>query len=435
MIQVWLIEDDTMYAAMLKRQIEKNDNYSVEVFPKADEIVRGGLELPDAIFLDYQLPGISGEKVLKYIKGQDADLPVIMVSGQEDPTVAAELIKNGAHDYLTKTPDTPRQLASILAKLERQLTVKKELELLRSELRVKFDYSKTLGSSSAMTSLFPVLTKAAKSSINISLAGEAGVGKETVARAIHFNSARSSESFVTAHLGSMPSASFDQELANKFDEVGGGALFLDEIAEVNVYDQAKLLTAFQKGSYSSVLSGESKKVECRLITSTNKDLKELVRTGAFREDLYYLLVGMPIIIPSLRDRRADILLLATKFKNSCCRKNEMDLLRIDKPAQEKLLDYNWPGNVRELKAIVELACTMADGEYINPDDIRFEETSPNQDLLSKERSLKEYDAMIVEYFLNKYESDIPKVAGVLDIGKSTIYRMIKNKEIKNQKAQ
>ena len=421
-----------MYSAMLKRQIEKNNNYSVEVFPKADAILKGGLELPDAIFLDYQLPGISGEKVLEYIKGQDSDLPVIMVSGQEDPTIAAELIKNGAHDYLTKTPDTPRQLASILAKLERQLTVKKELQILRTELRSKYDFSKTLGSSSAITSLFPVLTKASKSAINISLAGEAGVGKETVARAIHFNSSRSSESFVTSHLGSMPSASFEQELALKLDEVNGGTLFLDEIAEVNVYDQAKLLTTFQKGEYNS--NGETKKMECRLISSTNKDLKELVRTGAFREDLYYMLVGMPIIVPALRDRRSDILLLASKFKNAFCRKNEMDLLRIDKAAQEKLLDYNWPGNVRELKAIVELACTMAEGEYINTEDIRFEETSPNQDLLSKERSLKEYDAMIVEYFLNKYEADIPKVASVLDIGKSTIYRMIKNQEIKNPKA-
>lgn len=433
MIRIWLIEDDTMYSAMLKRQIEKNDNYAVEVFPIADEIVKGDLKLPDAIFLDYQLPGISGEKVLEYIKGQDSDLPVIMVSGQENPTVAAELIKSGAHDYLTKTPDTPRQLASILAKLERQLTVKKELQILRTELRSKYDFSKTLGSSSAITSLFPVLAKASKSVINISLAGEAGAGKETIAHAIHFNSSSSSESFVTAHLGSMPSASFEKELASKLDEVNGGTLFLDEIAEVNVYDQAKLLTTFQKGEYTS--NGETKKIECRLITSTNKDLKELVRSGAFREDLYYMLVGMPIIVPSLRDRRSDILLLASKFKNAFCRKNEMDLLRIDKAAQEKLLDYNWPGNVRELKAIVELACTMAEEEYINAEDIRFEETSPNQDLLSKERSLKEYDAMIVEYFLNKYEADIPKVAGVLDIGKSTIYRMIKNQEIKNPKVQ
>jgi len=151
MIQVWLIEDDAMYSAMLKRQIEKNENYTVKVFPKADEIVKGGLELPDAIFLDYQLPGISGEKALEFIKDQDSDLPVIIVSSQEDPTISAELIKNGAHDYLTKTPDTPRQLASILAKLERQLIVKRELEILRSELRYKYDFSKTLGSSSAIT--------------------------------------------------------------------------------------------------------------------------------------------------------------------------------------------------------------------------------------------------------------------------------------------
>lgn len=432
MIQIWLIEDDTMYSAMLKRQIEKNDHFAVEVFSKADAIVRGEFELPDAIFLDYQLPGISGEKVLEYIKGQDRDLPVIMVSGQEDPIIAAELIKNGAHDYLTKTPDTPRQLASILVKLEKQLTLKKELHILRNELRTKYSYSKTLGTSSAITGLFPILKKASQSAINISLAGEAGVGKETVAKAIHFNSSRSSDSFVTARLGSMASASFEEELALKLDEVNDGTLFLDEIADVSIYDQAKLLLAFQSGEYQS--KGQTRKVACRLITSTTKDLKELVRTGGFREDLYYLLVGMPIVVPPLRDRRSDILLFASKFKNLFCRKNEIDLLRIDKAAQEKLLDYNWPGNVRELKAIVELACTMAEGEYINAEDIRFEEASLNQDLLSKERSLKEYDAMIVEYFLKKYEADIPKVAGVLDIGKSTIYRMIKNQEIRKPKA-
>ena len=167
--------------------------------------------------------------------------------------------------------------------------------------------------------------------------------------------------------------------------------------------------------------------------STNKNLKELVRSGAFREDLYYKVLGLPINIPSLKDRRSDILILARQFANAYCRANGMNLFRFSKDAQDKLLQYNWPGNVRELKAVTELACVLANGEEILADDIRYEDTSASEDILSTERPLRDYTAYIIEYFLGKYEGDIPRVAEILDIGKSTIYRMIKNNEIKNIK--
>lgn len=440
MNQVWIIEDDTMYAQMLKQQIEKSGEFTADVYNEAEQILNKGLTLPTAVFLDYQLPGDNGTKVLDYLHSIDAELPIVIVSGQEDPNVAVKLIKKGAYDYVTKTVETPKQLASILAKLSKQIRLKAELEVLRSELGKKHDFSEIMGNSAAISKLTPIFNKAASTGIGISLSGETGVGKETLARAIHHNSEFSAHAFVAVQLASIPSEEVEAQLfgiqkgetfiSGAFDQAKGGTLYLDEIGDLDAFNQTKLLQVLQKGVFTPVNGVEEHKVECRVMTATHRNMKELVKVGSFREDLYYRTLGLPIHLPSLKDRRGDILVFARQFANAFCRSHKMDLLRFDKEAQEKLLDYNWPGNIRELMAVVELACVMAEGEYIRAEDIRYEETSASDDILSKERSLREYTSMIIEYFLQKYEGDIPKVADVLDIGKSTIYRMIKNKEIK-----
>lgn len=439
MNHVWIIEDDSMYAQMLKQQIEKSGDFVADVYNEAEKILNKGLELPRAVFLDYQLPGDNGTKVLEFLHGIDSELPIVIVSGQEDPNVAVKLIKKGAYDYVTKTADTPRQLASILAKLSKQIRMKEELEVLRSELGKKRDLTDVMGSSAAVSKLAPLYNKASNTGIAISLTGDSGVGKETLARAIHENSQFGVNQFVSVPMGSLPSKDVESFLCGRmdndtfvpgaFEQAKGGTIYLDEISDIDTYNQTKLLHMLQTGKYVPVNGTEQLSIDCRIISSTNKNMKELVKTGAFREDLYFRLLGLPIHIPSLKDRRGDILVFARDFANTFCRSHKMNLLRFDKEAQDKLLDYNWPGNVRELMAVVELACVMAEGEYIKAEDIRYEETSPSDDLLSKERSLREYTSMIIEYFLQKYEGDIPKVASVLEIGKSTIYRMLKNNEI------
>jgi two-component system response regulator AtoC len=444
MNKVWIIEDDAMYAEMLKRQIEKSEGFTAEVFTKAEQAIKEShTNLPKAVFLDYQLPGENGSKVLELLQQKDAELPVIVISGQEDPTVAVDLIKKGAYEYLTKSPETPRTLTSILAKLSKQIRMKSELESLRAELNKRHDFAETMGQSAAMAKQIPLLEKAAKSTIIVSLTGETGVGKETAAKTIHFNSARATGSFVSVQLGSIPADQVEEHLFGKvvneeyksgaFAQTAQGTLFLDELAELDAFNQAKLLNALKESKYIPVNGTEEQSLTSRIIVSTNKNLKELVRTGAFREDLYYKVLGLPINIPALKDRRSDILVLARQFANAYCRANGMDLFRFEKEAQEKLLQYNWPGNVRELKAVIELACVLATGDQIIADDISYEDTSASEDILSTERPLREYTAHIIEYFLGKYEGDIPRVADILDIGKSTIYRMIKNNEIKNIK--
>ena len=162
MNKVWIIEDDAMYAEMLKRQIEKNNDFSAEVFNEAGKAIKASnTSLPKAVFLDYQLPGENGNKVLEHLQQKDADLPVIVISGQEDPTVAVNLIKKGAYEYLTKSPETPRTLASILAKLSKQIRMKSELEALRSELNKRHDFAEIMGQSAAMAKQLPLLKKAA----------------------------------------------------------------------------------------------------------------------------------------------------------------------------------------------------------------------------------------------------------------------------------
>jgi two-component system, NtrC family, response regulator AtoC len=215
----------------------------------------------------------------------------------------------------------------------------------------------------------------------------------------------------------------------KFEEAEKGTLFLDEIAELDLNLQSKLLRVLQEREIERVGSNEKISLDVRLIIATHKSLAVEVEKGRFREDLYYRIIGMPIDLPPLRDMGNDVITMANHFADEFCAENKIPRLTLCSCAKDKLLSYNFPGNVRELKSAISLAVVMSDGKDIKAKDLRFSAARGADALLSTERPMREYNAMIVQYYLRKYHNNVTKVADKLEIGRSTIYKMLQQKEI------
>jgi transcriptional regulator with GAF, ATPase, and Fis domain len=215
----------------------------------------------------------------------------------------------------------------------------------------------------------------------------------------------------------------------KFEEANGGTIFLDEIAELDLSLQSKILRVLQEREIIRVGGNEKVKLEVRLIIATHKNLADEVSKGNFREDLYYRIIGLPIELPPLRERGNDVLILAKHFADEFSKDNKLGGIVIAADAKEKLLRYNYPGNVRELKAMIDLAVVMSNGHEIIADDISFTSTRNEASFINEEKTLRQYTCDIIKYFLKKYDDDVIAVADKLDIGKSTIYKMIQQKEI------
>jgi DNA-binding NtrC family response regulator len=316
---------------------------------------------------------------------------------------------------------------------------------LREQLGQKFSFDKSIkGQSPALNKIFVLMEKASKTNINVSVTGETGTGKEVVAKAIHYNSERKRKPFVGVNMAAIPRELIESELfghekgaftgavsrkEGKFEEANGGTIFLDEIAELDLSLQSKILRVLQEREIIRVGGNEKVKLDVRLIIATHKSLAEEVKKGNFREDLYYRIIGLPIELPPLRERGSDVLILAKHFADEFCKENKLAAIAIAGDAKEKLMRYNYPGNVRELKAIIDLAVVMSNGQEIISDDISYGSSGNEEDFINEEKTLRQYTCYIVKYFLKKYDNDVLLVADKLDIGKSTIYKMIQLKEI------
>jgi len=444
-LKIFVVEDDDWYAKILLYSLSMNPDYEVIRFSSGKEVLDNLHQTPTIITLDYSLPDFTGGQLLKQLKDRLPDVPVIVVSGQEDITTAINLVKEGAYDYIVKDENTKENLWKSINHARDNLSLKKQIDDLKEEVGRKYTFDKIIkGNSPAIQQVFRLMEKATSNNITVSVTGETGTGKELVAKAIHYNSNRKKRPFVAVNVAAIPRELIESELfghekgaftgavarrIGKFEEAHKGTLFLDEIGEMDLNMQAKLLRVLQEREVTRIGGNEVIKVEVRVIVATHKNLLEEVQKGNFREDLYYRLLGLPVTVPPLRDRTTDILLLAKYFVQQFCKENQMQALRLSSDAQKKLLKYAFPGNVRELKAIIELATVMANGEEILPEDITFNSTKSASDLLLNETSLKEYNRLIINHFLKKYDQNIVLVAQKLDIGKSTIYRMIKNGEL------
>lgn len=443
-LKIFLLEDDKWYNKFLSHHISLNPDNIVESFFTASELLKSLYKNPSLVILDYSLPDDNGENVLKKIKEFNPSLDVIMVSGQEDIATAVQLLKQGASDYIIKNEETKERLWASISNIRDKISLKEEIVELKNELKTHYDFSDSMiGNSQAMKSTYSIIEKACNSNINVSINGETGTGKEVVAKTIHYNSNRKKGKFIAVNVASIPKDLIESELfghekgsftgalarrIGKFEEANNGTLFLDEIAEMDMNMQVKLLRVLQERELNRVGGNDLVKFDIRLIVATHKDLAAEVQNGNFREDLYYRIMGLTINLPPLRERGSDIILLAKHFIKSYCKDNKINLLKLNNDAQNKLMDYHYPGNIRELKSIIDLACVMCDEPEIKPEHIKFVKKMNNQDMLLKEMSLDDYIFQIIRSYLDKYDNNVLLVAKKLNIGKSTIYRMIKEKQ-------
>lgn len=440
-VKIFVVEDDPMYNRMVKYVMELNPDHEVHSFKTGKECIDHLHMGPSIISLDYSLPDMTGEEVLRKIKSYNSDIVVIILSGQQDISTAVTLLKQGAYDYITKDNETKERILNTLTHIKNNIELKQEVENLRNELTTRYQFDKNIiGNSKPMQRVYRLMEKAVKTNISVSITGETGTGKEVVAKSIHYNSPRKSKPFVAVNMSAIPKELLESELfgyekgaftgANtrkigKFEQADKGTLFLDEIAEMDINLQAKLLRALQEREVNRVGGDKPIKFDARIIVATHRNLGEEVNSGNFREDLYYRLLGLPIELPPLRDRGNDIVLLAKFFLDAFTKQNKMPKMDITKEAKQRMLEYSYPGNVRELKAIIELSVVMASSNYIEPDDIRFNSPKKTEAFLTEETTLKAYTSKIIHHFLKKYDNNVLLVAKKLDIGKSTIYRMLK----------
>jgi two-component system response regulator AtoC len=447
-LKIFILEDDTWYGSMLHHYLSLNPDYDVRRFENSAEFFNHLHEVPDVVTLDYSLPDMAGDEVLKKIRETYPSIQVLVISGQEDVATAISLLKNGAFDYIVKDDDTKDRVWNTLLHLKEINGLRKEVEDLKEQVVRKHDFSKfIIGKSDQIMKVCTMIEKAAKTNIIVSISGETGSGKEVVAKAIHYNSDRSKKPFVAVNVAAIPRDLIESELfghekgaftgavtrrIGKFEEANNGTLFLDEIGELDINLQAKLLRVLQEREVVRVGGNEVTKINCRIVVATHRNLLQEVQNKTFREDLYYRLIGLPIHIAPLRERGNDIIILAKHFMDLFCKENNNDKKILSPEAQQKLLSYPFPGNVRELRSVIELACVMADDETITPEHLTLSTASSVAGLLNNEKSLKQYEIDIIQHYLDKYEKDVLLVAKKLDVGKSTIYRMIQAGEVSNK---
>jgi DNA-binding NtrC family response regulator len=443
--RIFIVEDDPWYGEILVYHLSLNPDYQVYRFFTGQECLDHLYLQPDLISMDFSLPDTTADKCYKNIRRVLPDVPVIVISAQENIKTVVDLLKMGVSDYLVKDESTKDLLWNSVIRIRENQSLKREVEQLREELGQKFTFEKTIiGQSTAIKNIFGLIEKATKTNINVSITGETGTGKEIVAKAIHYSSLRSKKKFVAVNMAAIPKELLESELfgyekgaftgaitrkTGKFEEANGGTVFLDEIAELDLNLQSKILRVLQEREVTRVGGNEVVKFDVRLIVATHKNLSEEVKKGNFREDLFYRIMGLPIELPPLRFRENDILILAKYFVDEFASDNKLGNVSISKSAKEKLLKYNYPGNVRELKAIMDLATVMCNQNEIEPGDITFNSVIHGDMSIIEEKTLKEHNLDIIKFYLKKYNHDVVVTAKALDIGKSTIYNMIKVGEL------
>ena len=443
---ILVVDDDKNICKMIEINLRKEKEYDVEVANSGEaclKIIRE--QVPDLIMLDIQMPGIDGIETLKRIRDEEPLIPVVMMSAHGTIEKAVQSMKLGAYDFITKPFASDRLLVTVRNALTTS-SLKQEIDSLRSQLRSKYQFRNIIGQSGKMQEVFRALEKVVNSNVTVLIQGESGTGKELIARAIHYhNTVRSTKQFVAVNCSALPESLLESEFfghekgsftgatgrrVGKFEIANNGSIFLDEIGLMTQATQAKVLRILQEREFERVGGNEMVKVDVRVISATNKDLEEAIKTGEFREDLYYRISVFPIKLPALRERKEDIPLLAAHFLEKYSKQENKEIEGVAPDALELLMAYNWPGNVRELENCIERAVVLASTREISPKDL------PNSVRAIGEKKIYESDNTLSSW-IEKLEEDalrnallenggnISQTAKKLGIGRATIYRKAK----------
>lgn len=438
---IFVVEDDEWYREYLSYTLALDPTHTVKSFVNGKSFLAQTGQTPDIITIDYSLPDTTGADLLKEIKKKYPTAEVIVISEQDKIDTALQLLKAGAYDYFVKSKDIRERLLNTVNHIKQNFKLKDRLDYLEKEVSQKHDFRKNIiGNSQPMIQIFDLIEKALGNNLTVTIYGETGTGKEEVARAIHYNSTVKKGPFIAINMAAVPRELAESELfghekgaftgaaamrTGKFEEANNGTIFLDEIGDMDLSLQVKLLRVLQEKTVTRVGGNQQIKVNNRVIVATHKNLKQEVENGSFREDLFYRIFGLTINLPPLRNRGQDILLLALHFINIFCKENKIPLKTLSEETKHLLMSYPFPGNVRELKSLIELACVLSSGNEIQASDINLQQSNNVTDFFNESLSLDDYNRKIIRHYLSKYEDNVTAVAQKLGIGKSTIYRMMK----------
>ncbi len=443
---ILVVDDDKNIGKMIEIHLRKTKEYNVRTVSSGEACLKVfSEEYPDLVLMDIQMPGIDGIETLKRLRDIEPLVPSVMMSAHGTIEKAVQSMKLGAYDFITKPFTSDRLLVTVKNALMTS-SLKKEIADLRNELRNRYNFANIVGQSGKMQEVFRSIEKIIDSNVTVLIQGESGTGKELIARAIHYHSkARASKPFVAVNCSALPESLLESELfghekgaftgasgkrVGKFEVANNGTIFLDEIGLMSQMTQAKLLRVLQEREFERVGGNELVKVDVRVISATNVDLEDAVKKGEFREDLFYRISVFPIRLPSLRERREDIPLLAAHFLEKYCKQENKNIEGIAPDALELLMAYSWPGNVRELENAIERATLLASSDEIAPKDL------PNSVRAIGEKKIYEKDATLSSWIekleeealrqaLLECEGNISQTAKKLGIGRATIYRKAK----------
>jgi two-component system response regulator PilR (NtrC family) len=378
MATILIVDDEKSMRDFLRVMLEKQGYSVFSAASGGDAKTLLSKENIDLVITDFMMPDINGLDILEYVKTNFRDIGVIMITAYASHNTAIDAMKLGAEDYITK-PFNIDELSLIIRRSLQHKELAQENVLLRKELKKEHSFENIVGKSRSMIELFSIIERVSATTTTVLLSGESGTGKELVAKAIHFNSPRESNRFISINCGALPETLLESELfgyekgaftgADKtkiglFEAAAGGTLFLDEIGDMPLPMQVKLLRAMQERKIRRVGGTEELPVDVRIIAATNSDLHEMVKQDKFREDLYYRVNVIEIVIPTLRDRQEDIMVLALHFLDKYLPTSQGKIRGFSDSARRLLEAYSWPGNVRELENIIERALALETGPVI-----------------------------------------------------------------------
>jgi len=443
-----LVVDDEENLRLVLRTFLRKHGYEVEVAETA-EAALGLLDAfgPDFVLADVRMPGMSGIELCAELRARSSMATVVVMSAFGSVELALEAMKAGAYDYISK-PFQQDEVLLVLKKAEEREALRRENRALKEAIRNESRFGQMLGRSEAMGEVFRTIDKVAGYKTTVLVTGESGTGKELVARALHDQSPRADAPFVAVNCGAIPEALLESELfghkkgaftdahADKlglFAEADGGTLFLDEIGELPIALQVKLLRALQESTIRRLGDTKDRKVDVRVVAATVRDLKREVEASRFREDLYYRLNVLQIVVPPLRARREDIPMLVEHFVDRNNRRLGTSVRGVEAKAQKLLLEYHWPGNVRELENLVERAVVLSEGDVLTVADLPERVREPSdpvavalgQGELSIKKTQRYMEETLIRRALQKTGGNRTQAAKLLEISHRALLYKIK----------
>jgi two-component system, NtrC family, nitrogen regulation response regulator NtrX len=470
--RILVIDDEGAIRDSLRMILEYEDYQFVGAATGQEGIAAVQRERPDLVLLDIKMPGMDGLEVLRKLHALDETLPVVMISGHGTTATAVEAIRSGAVDFLDKPLSSERVIVTLQNALK-QSELRSENRELKLAMESKYEI---VGQSASLRKVLEAVQRAAPTNATVMLLGESGVGKELVARTVHRNSPRAGQRFVQVNCAAIPEELIESELfghekgsftgatekqIGKFEQADRGTIFLDEVGDMSPKTQAKVLRVLQEQEVERLGSARTIKVDVRVIAATNKDLEEAISRGEFREDLFFRLNVIPIVVPPLRERREDIPQLVQHFARLTSDEHNLKPKKFEAAAMDALQRYRWRGNIRELRNTVERVMIMSPAEVVRHDDLPGEirsgesrvATAPAPDTRAAApagaaaaapasstppaSTLREFkDAAERAYLVQKLRDNnwnISKTAEVIDTPRSNLYKKLEQYQISEEK--